>query len=486
MTEGTISRLFTGLAAALFAAAGPLLVSRATAGDDDPPAVRPDSPDDAVRARVNRGPVSSVPADALRWGREVAAAGRVRLGTVLGGDALYEAGMAAMRLGNEPSTGRQWLKEAVAAYPPGSVGIGHAWLGIAEAQTWLNDPAVLLDALDRAEAVAAMPEPADATARRHWRELRDNLPWRIPELRTRALTGLSRHAEAAAVFEALADSPAAARGGHTPEGWWADAAAAAWRAKDRPRAMADAEKALALSSKDEDVVSNTTWLLLARYGLISEAGEIELSNQWPGAAFLDDARVAAKSVEGRKGAWKVPLQCAGYAMLAREDDAALELYERAFSDPPFADVARESSTYRMLLVTAANVAMRAKRPNDALRWLRAAEIAARGPIPGTEGLRVQIDEALRGNPSPWEKDEDEPAKQVAPSTKAPSGPTVGIGLAPKADGGGAQGAPEPAPSPADSSPPIPTIVGVAALAVAVLAAAFFALRRERGGRRTGP
>jgi hypothetical protein len=390
------------LAAALAAASA----ARARSAAAEPP---PDTFDAEaeLRRRADAGAGTHDPEALRTWAHETAEAGRARPGTVLGGDLLAAAADELLGSGVDPARALEWAREAVTTYPAGAPGAGLAWLHVANAQGWLEDPAAVLDALAAAEAVARRGVAVGASL--HERLAADELVRRLDESgplhRARALTALARHAEAAEVYEVLAGK--GARGGlHAAGRMWREAALASWRAGDRERARAAGRHALDYAGSDDEVVDRTTWSLLAAHGLLDAAGEVRLTNEWPGAAFAAEARTAMRSVEGRRGAWRVPLQVAGFAMLAREDEEALAFYEAAFRDPSFAEEVRTSPFYRQAMVTAAHVALRAKRPEDALRWLQAAERWAGGPIPHTELLRTQIDERLAAEERP-ERDGDE-------------------------------------------------------------------------------
>jgi tetratricopeptide (TPR) repeat protein len=477
------------LAVAL-AAAGVAPSGRAAA---DPPLAGPDGEADLAR-RADAGPRTDEPDGVRAWARETAQEGRRRAGTALGGDLLTAAAGALLGAGLDPARALEWAREAVAAYPPGSSGAGAAWLHAANALGWLDDPAAVLDALARAEAEARRDVSASAgeRERREAAEFRALLAETGPLHRARALTALGRHAEAADVYEALAAR--GARGGLQGAGrMWREAALSAWRAGDRERARAAGRRALEVAASDDEVVDRTLWSLLAAHGLLDEAGEVRLVNEWPGEAFAAEARTAARSVAGRRGAWRVALQAASLAMLSREHGEALALYETAFLEPSFADEARVSPFYRQTMVTAAHVALAADRPREALRWLQTAERWAGGPVPDTTLLRAQIDERLAraeaAAPGPPEEARTPAAEAAGPAAEGGRRRVAGAGLGPPAEGTAEGEGPEPARERTAGGEPGFSVTR-AALAVAALLAVVglvaFLTRRRRPPRGDDP
>lgn len=384
----------------------------------------PANADATWRLRLEAGPGSKDP-DAIRaWARSVAAEGRRRPGTELGGDLLSGAAstMESSRL--DAREARAYALEAVAVYPPGHPGVGFARFEQAVLESRLGDAAAALAALDEAGRLSSLPDRRDAPPDEVERRavLRRQMSSLGAAWRTDLLTTLERHEEVA-VFEE--DAAEARRGGPGADLAWQRAAAAAWRAKDRERALADIARAIDVVGEDGRRVDLVQWRLLATHGLLDARGDVALTSTWPGPAFLEEARTALRGLQGRRGAYKLAVQVAALAWSSGRPAEALEMYEAAFRDPDFEGEARKSAFARQRLVTAAWIALRAGNPAKARAWLQRAAMLAGAPIPGTEGLSLQIDEALA------RQDQDPPPSDSLDAETAvdgPRGPKVHPGL----------------------------------------------------------
>ena len=397
------------LAAALVAAAG-ATSPIARAGDpSERRAAGPDGRDDGgdpgddaesrLRDRLVKGPRAPGAETVRAWARETAAEGRARRGTDLGGDLLSGAASALETRGLDLGDALGLVREAISAYPPGRAAVGFAWFELAVILGRTGDPAGALAALDEAVRIAgssgALDAPADDAVRRA--ALAAQLAGLGQEWRADLLTALGRHAEAATIHEGTARARSRSRGGRGASGAdaaYERAAISAQRAGDPERAMANVDAAIEAAPNDARLVDLSQWRLYARHGALDAQGAVRLTDAWPGRAFLEEARTTLHRLEGRAGAWRLAMQVASSAAAASRMAQAVEMYEIAFRDPSFEMEARSSSLARQRILTAALVALRAGDPARARAWLELAVRFAGGPIAGTEGLSLAIDEAL--------------------------------------------------------------------------------------------
>ena len=490
------ARLPRVLAAALVAAAG-AAAPPVRAGDADPRdaggapgAAAPDDAEARLRDRLAAGP-RTTEADAVRaWSSDVAGEGRRRPGTDLGGDLLSGAASALETRGLDLPRALSLVDEAISTYPARRAAIGFAWFERAVLLARLGDPEGALAALDAAARCAATPGGLDAP--RDDADRRAALASQLDGLgrawRADLLAALGRHAEAAALHEATAlhgGTRTGSRGGRGDDGAWERAALEAYRAGDRERADRDAGAAIDAARDDGRVVDLTQWRLYARHDALDARAEVRLSDAWPGDAFLGEARTALHALEGRQGAWRFAMQVASSASAAGRSAEAVEMYEIALRDPSFEPEARRSSLARQRILTAALAALRAGDPARARAWLERAVQYAGGPIAGTEGLSLAIDEALTraetarlaaGAPP-------EPASPPGPRPARHLGELVLPGAADVDDEPRGEEAAGPS-TPADERRPWVPAALCAALAVGMAGMAITALVGRGRGRRT--
>ena len=478
------------LAVTLAATAGilPIRAARAGGGDEE---AEPADPEARLESRLSRGPKSSEPKAVAEWSAAMAAEGRARLGTPLGSALLAAAANALSSRRMRPADALALWREAQASFAESAVGRTQTWWEVARLLSEAGDAEGGLAALDEFERRMAGGPPVDVPGRDRllFASLEDRAAGLARLVRARDLAALGRHADAASIYESLADHPAA--NGPGAAALLDDAAWAAWRAGDAARARRAIDRSIAGTTDDEHLVARTHWRLRARHGLLDDVGNARLPARWPGDAFLVDLRAALSSLSGRRRAFELALQGATIAMLSSHHDEALELFAWAFGDPSFQEEAKDSEIDRRRLLTGADEALRAGRPDLALAWLSAAERFAGAPIPGTERLRIDIEEAVqakeaKGAGAPPEAD---------PAASSPSGPSnqsshserkPAARLGPFADPGAtADGSPTPAATSAPSGwgwawPAIAVAVALAAALVG-LGAALLRRRRARPG-----
>ena len=495
------ARLPRVLAAALVAAAGaaapPVHAGDAASGSAGgaPGAAAPDDAEARLRDRLAAGP-GSTEADAVRaWSHDVAGEGRLRPATDLGGDLLSGAASALETRGLDLPRALSLVDEAIATYPARRAAIGFAWFERAVLLARLGDPEGALAALDTAARCAATPGGLDAP--RDDADRRTALEAQLEGLgrawRADLLAALGRHAEAAALHEETAThggARAARRGGPGADGAWERAAIEAYRAGDRERADRDAGAAIDAALDDGRVVDLAQWRLYARHGALDARAEVRLTDVWPGDAFLEEARTSLHALEGRRGAWRFAMQVASSASAAGRAAEAVEMYEIALRDPGFEQEARSSPLARQRILTAALAALRAGDPAKARAWLERAVQYAGGPIAGTEGLSVAIDEALTRAETArlLAGTAPQPTPPPAPRGARRLGELVVPGASDVDDEPSGEDASGPPRGADDPGPPWAPAALVAALAAVggVLAAAAALLRRGRSRRARAP
>lgn len=416
----------------------------------------PRAPIDPWLARLHRGPETGDAARLLAWVEEMVSAGRARAGTETG--ALLVAGAASelARRGGAPSRALVLLEEALRGFRPDDPRSGLLWLDVADVRNDLGDPPRVLEALERADAVASRPGPRDEPypgpplrAR-----LLDELASRGEGLRRHALSAVGRHAEAASLWERGAAAPAGAAGSEGAPGSddaWEWAAEEAWAAGDPARALRDIDLAIASARGGSSVVARVAWRIRAAFGQLTERGDVAYRPARITDELFTAWRAALRDHGARPGGFQLALDAATFALAGGRTEELLEFFTFAFTSPGFASEAAQSRSRRMEIVAAARMALAADRPAQALAWFRLAEHHEGGPLPHTEGLRLAIEDALRPTDAPG----SEPSAVAPLALEAAVGGAPPRGLLPGRPlpaGDAALAAEEPAPY----APPTPT------------------------------
>ena len=369
-----------------------VLVPVRAAGADDGAAASARAPIDPWLDRLHRGPESGEPGRLLPWVDELVAAGRARAGTETGALLLAGAASELGRRGAAPAKARGLLEEALVRFSSDDPRSGLLWLDLADVRNDLGDPPGVLDALDRADAVARRPGPRDEAhpGPQLRARLREDLAARGEGLRRHALAAVGRHAEAATLWERrAATTPAGA------DTAWEWAAEEAWAAGDRERALRNIDAAIASARNDSAAIPRISWKIRASFGQLTERGDAAYRT----ASISDDLftafRAAVRDHGDRPGGFQLALDASTFATAADRTDELLEFLSYAFTSPGFAREAARSLSRRLEIVAGARLALTAGRPEQALAWLRLAEHHHGGPLPHTEGFRLAIEEALR-------------------------------------------------------------------------------------------
>jgi hypothetical protein len=184
-------------------------------------------------------------------------------------------------------------------------------------------------------------------------------------------------------------------------------------------------------------------------------------------------------VSGRRGAYRIALQVASYAVMSNESASAADLYEMAFADPHFAEDAAKDERLVRALLTASGAMLSAGRPLDALARFRQAERLHGGPVEGLESLRLAIEEAADGVRA--QAGDAPPDSAVArEETRGARAGTPGGALGPLQGPDDARASPDRIAAPESVGTPAPWWA-IAAAACAILAGTVAFVRRRRRG-----